>query len=121
MEHPQHHPLSRRGIRHGSQNIKTSPNAQLFTNRRHGLHGRMIHGCEQKRDPAFLHAFHHLTGVQIDLDAQCLQYVGAAASARYASIPRLGHDASACGGQYHRCRGYIDGIGSVASGTYDIQ
>mmetsp|Transcript_7114 Transcript_7114/g.13261 ORF Transcript_7114/g.13261 Transcript_7114/m.13261 type:complete len:356 (+) Transcript_7114:289-1356(+) len=121
MEHTNHRSLRRSRIRHGSQDIKASSNPQLFANRSHGLHRRMIDRRKQKRNPTFFHALHHLRRVQIDLHPQRLEDIRRPATRRNAAISRLGDGGSTRRGEDDARGGDVDCIGTVAASSNDIE
>eukprot|EP00977_Amphora_coffeiformis_P005085 scaffold1069_cov155-Amphora_coffeaeformis.AAC.1 len=121
MKDTNHGVLSSRGIGHGTENVKTGPDTQLFADRGHESHGGMIDGGKHKGNPDGVDAFLDLGGCQVYLDTQGFQDIGRSTRTRDAAIPGLGHDASSGRRQDDRCRTNVNGIGAIPTGSHNIQ
>ena len=108
------------GIRQGAQHVEDRPDAD-FPARSDGVfHGAVQSGREQKADADLLEALLDDFRFYIDVDAQRLQDVGAAATAGDGAVAVLGHGESGRRDDKGGRGGDIEGVHPVAAGPAGV-
>ena len=102
------------------QDVEDGFDAQFAAHRGHGLHRRMVVGGEHEAHADLIDAARDHVRRQIDIDAQALEHVGAAAFARHAAPAVLAHLGACCGGHEHGAGGDVESVGAVTAGAHDV-
>ena len=102
------------------QDVEQRAHAQFFAHRGDVFHRRVVVGRKHKANADLGNALRNLLGRQVDVDAQRLHGVGAAAFARHAAPAVLAHLGPRSRSHKHGAGGNVEGVGTVAAGAHDI-
>jgi hypothetical protein len=102
------------------EDVEDGLDAQFLAHRCHVLHGRMVVRREHEADAALFDGARNLLRVEVDVDAQRLQHVGAARLARHAAPAVLADLGARRGRDKHRAGRDVEGVRAVATGADDV-
>src|SRR5690554_2317059 len=119
-EHPDQLAGNAGRVGHGPEYVEDGTAAQLPAGADGVLHGAVVGRGKHKAHADLLHAAGDLFGFHVQIDAGFLDQVGAAAFRRYAPVAMLGHVATGGGHYKGGGGGYVEQVGTIATGAHDI-
>ena len=108
------------GIGERAEHVEDGADADLPARPDGVLHGQVHHGREEKADADLLDAFFRAVRGHLDVDAQRLEHVGAAALARDRPVAVLGHGHARAGDDEGGGRGDVERMRHVAAGAAGV-
>ena len=101
--------------------VERGRHAELAAHRRDVLHGQVVAGREHEADAALGDAAAHVLRGEVDVHAERLEHVGAAALAGRRAVAVLGDGDAGAGGDQRGRGGDVEGAGAVAAGAAGVE
>ncbi len=108
------------GVGERSENVEDRPDPERRAHRTDGLHGGVIVRRKQKGEVAGGQAGGGLLLIQRDLQAECLQHIGAASAAGDGTVAVLDDGQAACGRQQCGSCGNVETAGRIATRAHHV-
>jgi len=110
-----------RWISEWAENIKDGTDANFAARWANMLHGWMIGRGEHEAKPDFVDATGDLFGAKVDAYSKGFKDIGTPTAAGSGAIAMFGNDCPCCGGENTGGSGYVEGTGTVTTGTTGIE